>query len=84
MNPTPLSEAMKGIAYDPTLTRHRLRGTSKVASNASDGCLVVTRILQDVRCLHLAASSADHTLTVQIDLQEIRCSPTEWVQCETS
>ncbi|KIJ93065.1 hypothetical protein K443DRAFT_684810 [Laccaria amethystina LaAM-08-1] len=47
MNPPPLSEVMKGIAYDASLTRHRLRGTSKVASNASDGCLMVTRILQD-------------------------------------
>jgi len=47
MNPHPLSEVMKGIAYDASLTRHRLRGTSKVASNASDGCLMVTRILQD-------------------------------------
>ena len=84
MNPPPLSEVMKGIAYDVSLTRQRLRGTSKVASNASDGCLMVTRILQDVSCLHLAARGADHTLTGQIDLQEIRCSPTEWVQCETS
>ncbi|EDQ99207.1 uncharacterized protein LACBIDRAFT_335202 [Laccaria bicolor S238N-H82] len=47
MNLHLFSEGMNSIAYDASLTRHRLRGTSKVASNASDGCLMVTRILQD-------------------------------------